>query len=477
MSRHRAVRHPFSRRTLLQGLGAGTALLAPLVRHRGSMAQAAPPGNLLIFYTPNGHRRNLLWADPSSTLAFGATTAGGLTLGESLLPLQPFQRDIAVIKGLNLKTPTFIASHQDICRILTCCSAPREGNDQTQFTAFGPSIDQVIGTAFGQRPVVVGVDPYRDEPHWRTLLSWSTSGVNVPFVKDHQQVFTDLFGGLTGVRPTVEQLAALSLLRRRNGGLLDLTRVDAARLRARGSGIDRAQLDVRLGALQSIEHRIAEMPAPPSLCTTSDIQARIAGLPASAPKQNDDRSADGVAAELQTRGELWMDMIAMAFACGTSRVAVIQWQGASEGYNPADNLGSPNHHSVTEGAAPPDHWIAIDAWYASRFAYQIAALKQLGVLDRTIVAWVTEITEAHNQCNMVVVVAGGWALGMKLGQYIEYPFKGQEVEGSASIPIAQDPANRSLADLWVTIQQALGVNKSTFGDPKWSAGPLTELRS
>jgi hypothetical protein len=246
-------------------------------------------------------------------------------------------------------------------------------------------------------------------------------------------------------------------------------------LRARAGGVDRAQVDVRLGALQSIGHRLAVTPAP-SLCATSDLQARIAALPASAPKQVDDKSAPGIVGEFQTRGELWMDMIAMAFACGTRRVAVIQWQGAEEGYNPADDLGSPNHHSVSENAAPPDHWAAIDAWYAGRFAYQIAALKQLGILDRTIVAWVTEITEAHNQLNMVTVVAGGWALGMKLGQYIQYPFTGKEIEGAGAIPIAQDPANRSLSDLWLTIQQALGVNRPTFGDPRWSTGPLTELR-
>ena len=118
----------------------------------------------------------------------------------------------------------------------------------------------------------------------------------------------------------------------------------------------------------------------------------------------------------------------------------------------------------------------IDAWYASRFAYQVAALKRLGILDQTIVAWVTEITEGHNQLNMVTVVAGGQALGMKMGQYIQYPFTGMEVEGSGSIPIAQDPANRSLADLWITIEQALGINKGTFGDPRWNRGPLAELR-
>ena len=392
------------------------------------------------------------------------------------MPLQPFQSDVVVIKGLNLKTPTFIASHQDICRILTCWGAPKEGNDSGQFTAFGPSIDQSIGASLNQRPVVVAVDPYRVVPQWRTFLSWSASGVNAPFVKNHQAVFNDLFGGLTGMGQTTDQLAALARMRARNASLLDFVRSDVATFRTRVNSNDRAHLDSYLDALQSLEQRVTPGPMLPPGCATNDLQARITALPAMAPPQVDDRSPGGVVAEMQARGELWMDMIATAFACGTRRVAVIQWQGASEGYNPADDLGSPNHHSVTEGAAPADHWVAIDAWYASRFAYQLAALKKLGVLDKTIVVWVSEITEAHNQTNMVTVVAGGQTLGMKMGRYIQYPFTGQEIDGQASIAVAQDPANRSLSDLWVTIQQAMGVGKSTFGDPKWCKGPLVELR-
>jgi len=441
MSRPNLFRERFSRRSLLRGLGAGAAL-APFARQRAALAQAAPQGNVVIFYTPNGHKTNLTFNDSTSTLCFGATSApGGLTFGTSLAPLQPFQRDVAVIKGLNLKTPTFIASAQDICRILTCVGAPREGNDQTQFSAFGPSIDQVIGTAIKQQPLVIGVDPFRTTPHWRTFLSWSGSGVNVPFVKDHQQVFTDLFGDLMAVRPWPDKKATFARLAAHDAGLL-------------GRGFEAAMLRQDLAA----------------------VQARITALPAPAPVQNDDKSANGLASQFQARGELWMDMIAMAFLCGRQRVAVIQWGGASEGYDPVADLGSPTHHSVIRGAAPPQHWADIDAWYASRFAYQLGALRNFGILDRTIVVWVTEITEGDCQQNMTIVLGGGGLLGMKTGQYIEYPFTGPLVEGSGAIAVQQNPANRSLSDLWVTVQQAMGVAKPTFGDPRWCAGPLLELR-
>jgi hypothetical protein len=78
---------------------------------------------------------------------------------------------------------------------------------------------------------------------------------------------------------------------------------------------------------------------------------------------------------------------------------------------------------------------------------------------------------------MVTVVAGGQALGMKMGQYVMYPISGQEIDGAGSIPIAQDPRNKGLNDLWITVQQAMGVAQPTFGDPKYCTGPLTDLRS
>ena len=265
------------------------------------------------------------------------------------MPLQPFQSDVAVIKGLNLKTPTFIASHQDICRILTCWGAPNgDSNSNDQFTAFGPSIDQVVAAAFNQRPLIVAVDPYRDQPHWRTLLSWSAAGVNAPFVKDHQAAFADLFGGLTGMPQTADQLAALASARARNASVLDFVKSDVATFRARVNSDDRAHLDSYLDALQSLEKQVAQEPTVPAGCALPPLQARIAALPAMATTQVDDKSPNGVVAEMQARGELWMDMIATAFACGTRRVAVMQWQGAA-GYNPPTTC-SPNHPQRDQGA-------------------------------------------------------------------------------------------------------------------------------
>jgi len=78
---------PLSRRHLLRGLGAGTVLLAPFLKYRSAWAQPAQSGNLLIFYTPNGHLR-------AQFGAAGADAGAGLNFLPSLAPLQPFVNDV-----------------------------------------------------------------------------------------------------------------------------------------------------------------------------------------------------------------------------------------------------------------------------------------------------------------------------------------------------------------------------------------------
>jgi hypothetical protein len=469
----------FPRRTLLKGLGAGAALLGPFLRHRSSMAQTATPaGNFLVFYTPNGHKRALT-TNGVTTPAFDATgSSTSLTLGSAMMPLVPWTSDLAVVRGLNSKTPTFIASHQDNCRILTCWGAPHEGNDNSQFTGYGPSIDQAIGMAFGELPLVIAVDPFRSMPHWRNFLNWRSSGVNQPFTKDFMAVFTDLFGGITNQPTTADQMAAILRARARNQSILDFVKSDIATFRTRINSNDKAHMDAYLDSIQSVEAKVTAMPSVPGTCSVTTLQPRVTMMAATpAPIQNDDKSPPGVVDQMQLRGRLWMDMIATAFACGTRRVATIQWQGASEGYDPAGNLGSPTHHSVSHGSAPAQHWADIDTWYSTEFAYLLNALKTFNVLDKTVIAWVSEITEGHNQIDMVSVVAGGQALGLKMGQYVKYPIKGNAPEGSGAIPVQKDPANKGLNDFWITLQNAVGVKATTFGDPMYCTGPLAELKA
>ena len=65
-----------------------------------------------------------------------------------------------------------------------------------------------------------------------------------------------------------------------------------------------------------------------------------------------------------------------------------------------------------------------------------------------------------------------------MGQYVMYPINGgKEPEGSGAIPVQQDPKNKGLNDLSITVQNAVGVPATTFGDPKYCTGGLAELKA
>jgi hypothetical protein len=439
----------FSRRNLLRGIGAGAALLAPFVRTQICAAQAAQKGNFLVFFTPNGFVRSRFGADGSGS---------NFTFLPSLSPLEAFKAEVAVIKGLCNKSTSDKASHEEITRILTC----RSGSDM--YRAYGPSIDHVIARHIGQRPLTLAVERFRDDPNWQTKLSWVDSGANDPHVKDPKRVFELAFSGvMAGATPadpgTVDQVFA------QNKSVLDFVREDIARFKTRLGALDRAKLDLHLDALREVELRVATAPsAPPPPSVTCDPNAVRA--------RSQEALASDQVAGLRQYGEIMTDLIATAFACGSRRVATLQWQPASGGINP--NAGGGDHHQVSHYEAPNsgDQWPRIDRWYAERFSYTLTALDQRGVLGDTIVVWATEISQEHNQNNFVMLAAGGRNLGFKLGQSIQYAFHGSEGGGRNT---ARDSRNRSQADLWVSCQKAFGIRSDTFGDPEYSSGGLQEL--
>ncbi len=452
--------HVYSRRNLLRGLGAGAVLLSPFVRHRMSLAQAAPAGNVLIFFTPNGHIKDEFDADGKDAT---------FTLKKSLAPLEAHKADLAVIRGLALKTTTDINSHDDICRHLTCFAGPDKAK------AYGPSLDHVIGNAIGKRPLYVNPMPDRPEGHWRNALSWRESGVAEPFLTDPKAVFSSLFaGGTVGTGAAAMPDPAVERAHARNKSILDFVNDDINTFKGRINSEDKQHLDLYLDSLRDVEKRVTgqtgTMGGGGGVCEPDALQTRISALPMT-PIQNDDKSPAGQADNLKANGEMMVDLISAGFACGTQRVASILWQGASEGLDPYNNTGSPDHHSVSHSTDFVS-WKAIDVWYAERFAYTLDSLKKVGMLDKTIVVWITEIAQGHECGDFVHIVAGGQALGIKTNQRIWYPFTGNPGDKN----VLKDPKNRSLADLWVTVQNAMGVEGETFGDPMWSTGPLMELR-
>ena len=64
---------------------------------------------------------------------------------------------------------------------------------------------------------------------------------------------------------------------------------------------------------------------------------------------------------------------------------------------------------------------------------------------------------------------------MQLGKVIEYPFEGNEGALMEARNTARRPENAGMADLWVSVQKAMGVQQEGFGEPGMTKGGLKEL--
>jgi hypothetical protein len=297
-------------------------------------------------------------------------------------------------------------------------------------------------------------------------LSWIGAKVLDPHVNDSAQAFRDAFGAGT---PAKSDDAARALLAQRRS-VLDFVRGEVQSLAGTLGAAQRPALELHLEALRGLETRLSPG-AGAGACSTEALAGRV-----SKPVPGDSSGE-----RLRAHGELQMDLLATALACGVRRVGTLLWQPASAGINP---FGSPNHHNVThfQGSSPVEVWKRIDSFYAERFAYLIDRLAALGVLDHTVVAWVSEISQAHSPNNMTVVLAGGAALGLAQGETINLPFSGADGEGhprdqsAGSYAVTgRDRKNTGLADLWVTVQHACGLRSDTFGDPALCKGPIAPL--
>jgi Protein of unknown function (DUF1552) len=190
--------------------------------------------------------------------------------------------------------------------------------------------------------------------------------------------------------------------------------------------------------------------------------------------------------------QLQMNILAMALACGLTRVGSLQFSTAlsSLTHSWIDSTQTQTHHTYSHmgptylGALGPDLYnepssttsqyppqlIAIDAWYAQQVATFAATLDSHGVLDQTVICWGSELDmgAAHNHDDTPFVLIGGAGEKLKTNQLVRFPVNLNNMTGATT---------RAHNDLLITLAHVMGVEMSTFGTAQYcSAQPLiTEI--
>lgn len=388
-----------TRRSFLAGAGALTAaglLGLPRLAHGDSSA----PKRLILFYTPHG----TVWNDwrPS-----GSET--NFTLGPILNPLQAFKDRMAIVDGLQIRSPYDhrVPHTYDLPALWTGSPVDTESalfHRSDHGVSFGwnlgTSVDQYISQALPQ------TTPHRSlqfalgvagPAHPARRMIYSGPGAYLDPIDGANLAWYLLFSSLQGGTPP--SLAA------QRASILDHVTQELASVRAKVSPADRARIDAHTTAIRDLEvslsaNVVCDVPPNPGVINIEDqIDAQL-------------------------------EIMVAALACGLTNVASYQHRVGDNDNSPYPWLGltTGGHHLTTHDTSTSGQAMltTIYTHYAERFAHLLRTLDSYPegagtMLDNTLVIWGTEIGKGYNHdvSNVPFVVAGGPQTGLRGGRYLD----------------------------------------------------------
>jgi Protein of unknown function (DUF1552) len=453
-----------NRRAVLRGMG-GAALSLPFLEAMGCSRESAPaaertgraafgatfPKRLVIFYTPNG-------TVPPDFFPTRTEFNDQEALSPILAPLRPHNRDLLVVGNVSalsaLQGPG--DAHQKGTGQCLTARAMQEGDFPGDAGlscgwADGISVDQEIakqiGTTTKFQSLELGVMVFGANVGSR--LSYSGPAQPLPPENSPYAGFDRIFSDLS----LDSGQAAQNTARRR--AVLDKVKEDYDRLRKRLGAADREKLDGHLASVEDVASRLdrgTTMISPdcrePELTQGLD-PARIPNLP-----------------EI---GKLQSDLLAHALSCDLTRVATVMWTNSATakvlGFLGSDIVEGhhPMAHNGYDDPVNREHLTRISRFYAEQLSYFITKLKSMPegdgtVFDNTLIFWTNEHADGnHLRQNMPYLLAGSAGGHFRTGRYVVQP---REVAHN---------------DLLITVLNAMGVEATTFGDPRYCTGPIPGL--
>ncbi len=432
-----------SRREFLRDLGIGTAAV-PFVLNLPSLGfanQTARKQRLIVMFSPNGIVPKTFWPDEQGDK---------FTLKESMKPLEPFQKQTLILRGVGDKVRGDGDSHM---RGIGCLLTGIElfpgniqgGSDTPAGWASGHSIDQEIKnhlqkndatkTRFGSLELGVLVPERADT--W-TRMSYSAANKPITPINDPYQVFNKLYG------KSKDREALRSIL--------DDVQADLKKVGGAVSTEDKKLLDEHANFVREMELELKASAA------TKDMGHKLPELELGIKAQNEN---------MPKLSKMQIDLLVNSFAGDFARVATLQytnsvggakmkWLGVDEGHHELS-------HEPDSNAKAQEKLTKINAWFCEQMAYLAKKLSDTpepggsgSLLDNTTIIWTNELGQgnSHTLDNIPFVLVGG-GLNFKMGQSIKY---------AKSVP-----HNRLL----LSIAHGFGHTIKTFGNKDFcGAGPL-----
>jgi Protein of unknown function (DUF1552) len=397
---------PISRRNLLiaSGLG-GASLFLPSLLPRRARAQTAPIKRIVFliqehgtvrssWYMHRNHAADAKWEYPFDN-------SDPMSFSEILRPLHPNRAKLLVLEGLaQASTAGDVATNNHNAGHLHLMTGAKMIDD---FTAGGPSVDQVIANAVAVPGRIPSLEMATTSP-WLGGYINSMAGQRVPVVTDPQDVFDRLFPA--GFGDMTQAPSERDLIRAARGSVLDLVQNEFSQIAPKLSADDRKKLELHRDQVRDLELRLSSF-------------ANI--------------DCDAPVAPPNTRGHIptaqaFSDLVAAAFACDLTRVATIQvTQLLNEDFGaPAGDMHQDYAHQTDRDADAAKYMTQYNRVHAELFNYLVSALDRYPdgegtLLDNTVCIWLTELaTGPHALDRIPVVMAGSCAGELKVGRYVSY---------------------------------------------------------
>ncbi|MEE2786449.1 MAG: DUF1552 domain-containing protein [Myxococcota bacterium] len=432
---------------------AGGALALPLLQvPRRAWAQEQDyPVRLVVFYQPNGTKKEL-WSPTAGS------TETQFDLGPLLKPLEAHKQDMVLIDGLDM----LIAGqgpggpHQrGMASVLSGAEISTGsfigGDGRAAGWGGGITIDQEMVRVRQPRTALssleLGVRVKQAIP--RSRLIYRGPQQPVPPENNPVAVYERIFGGqgTTALDPA----AAQRRLTRRQS-VLDFVNGDFRALMGQVARADRLKLEQHADALRDLERRLGRMTdtngaCHPELTQHGDIMSET---------------------EFRQVLRAQIDLMVSAMACDVTRVGSLQCSSSVNALrftfmDLKDHEGHSLSHAGDSNELMQGQWERMLLWYSEQFNYLLDALAAVPegdgtMLDNTLVLAVNEISRgnSHSHDDMPFILAGRAGGRLRTGRYLNY-------------------GGHSHTDLLVSVLNLVGVDTATFGDPRFCQGPLVGL--
>ncbi|MCA9136229.1 MAG: DUF1552 domain-containing protein [Planctomycetales bacterium] len=413
----------FSRRVVLQGLGASLALpwLESAKLIGGDSIDVFPKRFAFLFFGDGIH--------PPQWWSKGNGNA--LQLGPAFASLESIKHKINFVHGLRHPDNVVGGHAKGAAGILTGVQ-PLGGRKIQAAT----SMDQVLAKRLGgdtrlpslvlgcERPVS-GFHESNFSMMYASHVSWSSPVSPVPAELYPSLAFDSLFES-KGSR------VHLSVLDRVLEQLKDVS--------AKVSHADNAKIQEYTTSVREVEQRLVKM------------QERGLDLDTSNDPLKGKRPLDGLPNQIDEHSRLMCDIIALAFQTDRTRIATLLLTNNLSGQvYPFLGL-KVDHHNYSHNWQDPE-FASITRFWVQQYAYLVTKLDSMQegdgtVLDNSCIMLANEQWTAHSAPKIPLLLSGGLSGTLETGRTLEY----------------EDATDRKMSALCLTIMDRMGVELKEFGN-------------